>query len=99
VHPLAVAPGLDDSGTAEIGQVPGYLWLPLLQNLHEVADANLLISHKVKQTETRIVSQSLKKALHIELRRFCRHALLIRIDEYVGKGYSRFYEYVFRSTP
>ncbi len=77
--------------------MPGYFGLSLLQNLHEVADANLLVSHQVEQAETSVVTQSLEEEFRIERIRFCSHELLIRLDEYVGKGYSCFGEYVFRS--
>jgi hypothetical protein len=36
--------------------MPGYFGLPLPQNLDEVADTDLPISHQVKQAKTRIVS-------------------------------------------
>ena len=56
VHPLAVPSGGNDPRAAKISQMPGYLGLALPQNLDEVADTDLLISHQVKQAKTRIVS-------------------------------------------
>jgi hypothetical protein len=46
--------------------MPGYFGLALLKGFHKIADANLLISHKVQQAETRVVPESLKEALHVE---------------------------------
>ena len=66
MHPLAVAPGLNDSGPAEIRQVPGYFRLPLPQNLDEVADANLLFSHQVEQAKSSVVAESLKKEFDVK---------------------------------
>ena len=66
VHPPAIAPRLDDSSPAKVGQVPGYFGLALLQNFDKIADANLLISHHVHQAETRIVPEGLKEPLHVE---------------------------------
>lgn len=74
--------------------MPGYFGLALTQNLDEVANANLLVSHQVEQAEARIVPQCLKEALHIERRRFSCHKVFIRIDEYVCKRYSRVCVYV-----
>jgi len=74
--------------------MPGYFWLALPQNLDEVADTDLLISHQVEKPEPGVISQRLKETLQIERRRFSCHALLIRLDEYVRKAYSRFCEYV-----
>jgi len=66
MHPLAVTPGLNYSGAAEIRQVPGYLGLPLSENLDKVADANLLFSHQVKQAKSSVVSEGLEKELDIK---------------------------------
>jgi SAM-dependent methyltransferase len=97
MHPFSVTPGFNDSRTAEIGEMPGNLGLPLFQNLDEVADADLLVSHQVEQAEACVVSQSLKESFHVERRWFSSHDLFIRIDEYIGKGYSRVCEYVFEA--
>ena len=43
-----------------------YLGLRLIQNLNEIADANLLISHEIQEPKPRIVAESLKKALHVK---------------------------------
>jgi hypothetical protein len=66
MHPLAVAPRLNDPGAAQIGQVPGNLRLALLQNLHKVADANLLLSHEVKEAESRGVAEGLKETFDVK---------------------------------
>jgi hypothetical protein len=76
VHPLAVPSGGNDPRAAKISQMSGNLGLTLPQNLHEVADTDLLISHQVKQAKARIVSQRLKKTLHIERRGLSLHIFI-----------------------
>ena len=36
------------------------------QNLNEITDADLLISHEIQEPKPRNVAESLKKALHVE---------------------------------
>ena len=67
VHPFAFASGLYDSGTAKIGQMPGYFGLSLLQDLHEIADADLLLSHQIEQAKSSVVAECLEEAFHFEL--------------------------------
>ncbi len=50
MHPLAIAPGLNNSRTSEIRKMTRYLRLPLLQNLHEVANTHLTPIHQIQQT-------------------------------------------------
>lgn len=66
MHPLAVSAGLNDSGMAEIRQMPRYLRLALFEDFNKVADAQFLVPHQVEQAEPRLVSQSLEEALHIQ---------------------------------
>ena len=66
MHPFAIAPSLNYSGAAEIRQVPGYLRLPLTQDLNEVTDANLLLSHQVEQAKSSVVAEGLKEELDIK---------------------------------
>jgi hypothetical protein len=46
--------------------VPGNLRLRLIQYLHEITDADLLISHEIQESQPRIVAESLKEALQVE---------------------------------
>jgi len=64
VHPLALAAGSDDPGVSQVSQVPRDLRLRLVENFHKIADANLLISHKVQEPEPGAVSKRLKEAFH-----------------------------------
>ena len=75
VHPLAFAPRRDDSRAAQVGQMPGNLRLRTAKNLHEVADANLLIAHEVQQPEPGVVSERLEEpfACRTELFLPCLH--------------------------
>ena len=67
VHPLAFSPNGDDASLPQIRQMPGDFRLWATQDFHEVANANLLISHEVEEPEAGIVSQGLKELLHVEL--------------------------------
>ena len=49
MHPLAIAPGLNNSRTSQIRKMTRYLRLPLLSNLHKVANAHLTSIHQVQQ--------------------------------------------------
>jgi len=77
VHPLPFPPRANDSGVAEIGQMPGYLWLTLFQNLHEVADTYLAAIQKVEQPESRGVCQRGKQADKIKRFRGAAHIFSI----------------------
>ena len=66
VHPLSFPAGCYDSGAPQVGKMPGYLGLRLIQNLNEITDADLLIPHQIQQSKPRIVAESLKKALDVE---------------------------------
>ena len=57
------------------------------QDLHEVADANLLVAHEVQQPEPGVVPERLKEPLACRTVRFCCHILCIRLDECDGKRY------------
>ena len=50
MHPLALAPRFDDSGIAQVRQMPRDLRLRAAQYLHEVADANFLIAHRMSDS-------------------------------------------------
>jgi hypothetical protein len=47
VHPLAFAPGTDDTGFSQIGKVPGNLGLGRVQYFDKVANTNLLLRYEV----------------------------------------------------
>ena len=84
VHPLSVPASSYNSGITQVGQVPGYLGLRLIQNLHEITDAYFLISHEIQEPQPRIVAQSLKEALQVEALVLDLHKNnYIRIDECV----------------
>ena len=68
--------------------MPRDFGLGTAQDLHEVANADLLIVHKVQQPEPGVVSQRLKEPLYV-VRLLCCHDLCIRIDVFEGKSYSR----------
>jgi hypothetical protein len=72
VHPLSLSPRCDDARAAKIREVPGHLRLRPAENLDEVADTNLLITHQVQEAESRIVAESLEEPLNIEC--LFRHA-------------------------
>jgi hypothetical protein len=74
VHPLSFATGFHDSRPTKISEVPGDFRLPLLKDFYEVADANLLISHQVKQAKARIIAERLKEQFHVKGRCLSSHA-------------------------
>jgi len=57
VSPLAVAACRDESGAAEIGKVSRNFWLIGPQNFNARADAQLIVTEQVDETETRWVSE------------------------------------------
>ena len=84
VHPFAFTAGSYDSSAPQIGQMPGYLGLRLIQNLNEITDADLLIPHQIQQTKPGVVAESLEKALYVETLILGLHENnYIRIDECV----------------
>ncbi len=80
VHPLAITTSRDDAGAPKICQMPGDLRLRTAQDLNEVADADLLISHQVKDSEPGLIAQSLEEALQIELRSLCHNDIFALTD-------------------
>jgi hypothetical protein len=95
VHPLSVPARHYDSGVAQVGQVPGYLGLRLIQNLHEITDADFLISHEIQEPQPRIVAESLKEALHVETLILDPHETIIYVLTNVSRQqYNRLSAYV-----
>ena len=72
MHPLAIPASGDNAGAAKICQMAGDLRLRITQDLDEVADADLLISHQIKDSEPGLIAQSLEEALQVELRPLCQ---------------------------
>ena len=68
VHPLAFPARTDNSCVSQIREVPGDLRLPLLQNLDEIADTDLLAIHEIKQPETGWVGQGGEERRKVWLR-------------------------------
>jgi hypothetical protein len=46
--------------------MPGNLWLRLLQNLYEVADADLTPIHEIQESQARWVGKRREQSHHIE---------------------------------
>ncbi len=84
VHPLSLPASSYNPSTTQVGQVPGNFGLRLIQNLNEITDAELLISHEVQETQPGIVAESLKETLNLETPVLCCHGnYYICIDECV----------------
>ena len=49
VHPLAFAPCGNDARAAKVSEVSGDLWLGLIEDLDEVADADLLFTNEIEE--------------------------------------------------
>jgi hypothetical protein len=93
VHPLAFAACVDDAGVAEVGEVPGYLGLALLEDFDEVADADFAAVHEIEQAEAGWVGESGEEANQVERFRGAAHFSNIRLDGYVERRYIRFSKY------
>ena len=87
MHPLSFASSRNNPRAAKIRQVSRYLGLRSAKNLHQVADANFLLTDEVQQTQPRVVAKCLKESLDVESP--FRHSLCIRLDECECKEYSR----------
>ena len=79
VHPLAFAPSLNNPRASEVSEVPRYLRLWSSQDLHKVADADLLVAHEVEKPKASAVSQRLKESFQV-IGLFSHHVLCIRLD-------------------
>ena len=66
MHPLPVASRGDDSGAAEVTEMPRYLRLAGAEDSDEEAHADLISAHQVNQPQPCSISQSLEKPLAIE---------------------------------
>jgi hypothetical protein len=51
VHPLALAPGGNDSSFSQISEMPRNFWLRSADDFGEVADAYLLLCHQVDEPQ------------------------------------------------
>ena len=79
--------------------MPGNLGLRLIQNLNEIADADLLIAHEIQEPQPGIVAERLEEPLHIESFLSRRHDNnYIRIDGCVQWKYIQFGRYVRRMS-
>ena len=86
VHPLPVPPGSYNSGTAQVGQMPGDFGLWLIQNLHEIAHADFLISHEIQEPQPRVIAESLKEAVDLEALFLGFHKIIIYALTNVSRG-------------
>ena len=66
VHPLSFTTGGDNAGTAKVGEVARDLRLALLEDLHEVADADLAAVHQVEKAQPGAVSKCSEERGEIE---------------------------------
>ena len=65
--PLSFAPGSDESGSTQIGQVARDLWLVGLENFDERADANLVVFEQVNEAQAGVIRERFKEKFEIEL--------------------------------
>lgn len=84
VYPFPFPPGGHNSGVPQVGQMPGYFGLGLIQNFYEITDADFLIPHEIQEPQPCIITQRLEEALHVEALILDLHENnYIRIDECV----------------
>lgn len=80
VHPFPLAAGGHNACIPKVSQMTGNFRLWTAKNFHEVANTDFLLTYEIKKAQARVVAESLKESLHIELS-FDGHALYIRVDE------------------
>ena len=79
VHPLAITSGFDNSGPAQIRQMPRDFRLIRFEDFNEIAHADFVASHEIQQAETGSIGQRPKKQFHVEsLACPCHAAILAR---------------------
>jgi hypothetical protein len=95
--PWTFTAGSYDTGTTQVGKMPGYLGLRLVQNFNKITDANLLVPHQIQEAKSRIVAESLKKRSTLKLLSLAFMKIIIYVLTNVSsRRYSRFTEYVSR---
>jgi catechol 2,3-dioxygenase-like lactoylglutathione lyase family enzyme len=100
MHPLPVTSRLNNSGSAEVGQVSRDFGLRRLQHFNEVAHTDLIVAHEVQEPQPRPVSERSEQELHTGSLGCLAHLIgivawiNIRIDECVFSDYIRLNEYM-----
>jgi arsenite methyltransferase len=77
VHPLAFTPGTHNARLSQIRQMPGNLWLALLENFNEVAHADFAPGHEVQKTQARRVCKSGEELNQVKRFGASGHAVII----------------------
>ena len=77
MHPAPLAPRGDDPRPPEIRQMARNFGLAAPQDLHEVADAYLLIGYEVKEAKPRAIRQNAKEAVDGKRFFLSRHGRII----------------------
>ena len=93
VHPFTLSTCANDARPPQVRQMPRYFGLTLSKYFDEKTDAHFVISYKVEQAQTRLVSQSAKQLVHIELHSLFGHAVdssseHIRLALCIGRSYT-----------
>jgi len=87
VHPAPPPPCGDKALPAEIGQVTRDFWLAHLEDLHKIANADLLIGHEIKEAKARAIGQGAKEKIEGERFILPRHGRnYIWLDRYDQGG-------------
>ncbi len=71
VHPLAFAPGQHQACAAQVGEMPGDFGLGNVQDVNEVAHANLASMHQLQEAQAGEIREGAKNLL--EIGAFSRH--------------------------
>src|SRR5712691_10812289 len=74
VHPFPLAPGSNDSRAAKVSEMTRDFWLRLVENFHEITNAELPFGHQVQQAQPGAISERLKQSDGIILHRFSIHS-------------------------
>ncbi|HET6978243.1 MAG TPA: hypothetical protein VFI24_18070 [Pyrinomonadaceae bacterium] len=57
MSPFAVASRGDESGSAQVSEVAGNLWLVRLQNLDARTDTQLVVTQQMDETQASLISE------------------------------------------
>jgi hypothetical protein len=74
VHPFTFPSRANDARPAQVRQMPRNFWLTLSQYFNKETHAHFVVSDEVEQAQTRLISESAKQLVHIELHSRFGHA-------------------------
>jgi hypothetical protein len=61
IDPYGLSPVRDESGVFEVGHMARYLWLGEFEHGHQIADTELSLQEKVKNSQAGLIRECLEK--------------------------------------